>query len=519
MNRLKAFLIICFVNFLFIFFAGNGFAQGDAIQVNLGSYRSDNLDKQYDQDDWFKVNIPSNGKVDILVDCVYNPPYPPADVMVNVYNNSTSNSIYSGSVPAGQTRTYTNIPVEAGILYLKFYSQSPETGPKGYGFRVYNFAGTQTYAQVTFEANTVNSGSMSGSNYAQVSYRHNGNLQTVWVWDRGGSNVDMPVDVDLNSQYSYTETSTGADLYERFFALSGRTGQITGSRTVSVNYYHQYYVNYVAVTVNGGTAMSSSNKPTVTCKQYGNNYSVYPYDGNDVSLWVDAGSYSYSETSSGSSSTQRWSTIDSDKSRTLSISLTGIPLTVDYYQQYKPAITLSGTDSNHTVSIETRTLYGAPALLSGIYNSPWSDWCDVGSVLTFSELTTGTPSRSTTDTRIWTVNSDFNAAVNYEYATNVQNRYEMIPKQFYLSQNYPNPFNPTTTIKFQMPFLSFVTINIYNIKGELVKNIVSERMNAGHHSVIWNGTDNSGRQVGSGLYIYRMQTNDFTTVRKMIFVK
>ena len=141
--------------------------------------------------------------------------------------------------------------------------------------------------------------------------------------------------------------------------------------------------------------MSSLNKPTVTYKQYGSDNYAYPYDGNDISVWGDAGTYSYSETSSGSSSTVRWSTVDSDKSGSINLSKTVLPITVDYYQQYKPTITLSGTDSSHAVNIETRTLYGAPAAQSGIYISPWSDWCDVGSTLTFSESTTGIPSRST----------------------------------------------------------------------------------------------------------------------------
>ena len=92
-----------------------------------------------------------------------------------------------------------------------------------------------------FHANTVNSGSMSGSNYAQVSYYHNGNEWTIGVWD-GGASIDMPVDVDENSSYSYTSTSTGSVDDERFYAPSGRGGTITDPETVTVYYYHQYYV-------------------------------------------------------------------------------------------------------------------------------------------------------------------------------------------------------------------------------------------------------------------------------------
>ena len=89
-----------------------------------------------------------------------------------------------------------------------------------------------------------------------------------------------------------------------------------------------------------------------------------------------------------------------------------------------------------------------------------------------------------------------------------------------LHQNYPNPFNPETTISFSVTQTSsFVTLEIYNIKGQKVKTLVNEVLPAGEHSIIWNGKDSNGNRVGSGIYFYKLKTGDFQKVRKMILLK
>lgn len=86
-------------------------------------------------------------------------------------------------------------------------------------------------------------------------------------------------------------------------------------------------------------------------------------------------------------------------------------------------------------------------------------------------------------------------------------------------QNYPNPFNPETTIEFGIKENSNVLIEIYNIKGQKVKTLINGFREAGYHSVIWNGKDNSGKPVASGLYFYRMRTDNYSKIRKMILLK
>ena len=94
-----------------------------------------------------------------------------------------------------------------------------------------------------------------------------------------------------------------------------------------------------------------------------------------------------------------------------------------------------------------------------------------------------------------------------------------------LKQNYPNPFNPTTNIDFSLKEDSFVSLNIYNVRGQKVKTLVTDEMQAGNHSVVWNGKNDSGKSVSSGIYFSNFVTNnqngsgDYTSVKKMILLK
>jgi len=88
-----------------------------------------------------------------------------------------------------------------------------------------------------------------------------------------------------------------------------------------------------------------------------------------------------------------------------------------------------------------------------------------------------------------------------------------------LTGNYPNPFNPTTTISYEMARKGYVTIVVYNSKGQRVAGLVDGVKGVGVHNVVWNGQDESGRAVSSGVYFYRMTTGDFVSVKKMVMVK
>lgn len=88
-----------------------------------------------------------------------------------------------------------------------------------------------------------------------------------------------------------------------------------------------------------------------------------------------------------------------------------------------------------------------------------------------------------------------------------------------LNQNYPNPFNPETTISFNLPKAGATSLNVYNVKGQLVKTLVNAELGFGNHSIVWNGTDNNGAAVSSGVYYYRLNADNKTETRKMVLVK
>ncbi len=94
-----------------------------------------------------------------------------------------------------------------------------------------------------------------------------------------------------------------------------------------------------------------------------------------------------------------------------------------------------------------------------------------------------------------------------------------LPANFYLHPNYPNPFNPSTTISFDLPRRARVTLSIVNILGQEVKRLIDQVMSAGSHSVAWDGRDGSGEPAASGVYLYRLETDEGILSRKMLLLK
>jgi hypothetical protein len=89
-----------------------------------------------------------------------------------------------------------------------------------------------------------------------------------------------------------------------------------------------------------------------------------------------------------------------------------------------------------------------------------------------------------------------------------------LPTSYQLEQNYPNPFNPSTTIRFSVPQAGMVKVSVYDVLGKEVEVLVDQDMNAGSFNVTWDAS-----RFASGIYFYRMQANDFVSVKKMVLVK
>jgi hypothetical protein len=112
------------------------------------------------------------------------------------------------------------------------------------------------------------------------------------------------------------------------------------------------------------------------------------------------------------------------------------------------------------------------------------------------------------------VGTDRTAGITFDLATAIEGEPESIPATFELEQNYPNPFNPSTVIQYGLPRESDVTLDVYNIVGELVARLVDERQSAGRHRVTF---DAAG--LATGLYVYRLNAGGTSFTNKMMLVK
>ncbi|MFQ5651092.1 MAG: T9SS type A sorting domain-containing protein [bacterium] len=104
-------------------------------------------------------------------------------------------------------------------------------------------------------------------------------------------------------------------------------------------------------------------------------------------------------------------------------------------------------------------------------------------------------------------------------ATSVGERSNQVPQRFTLGQNYPNPFNPETVISYRTAESGRVELAIYNLLGQKVRALVDETQPAGAYAVSWNGTDDLGRPVSGGVYVYRLRSGYLTQTKKMILLQ
>lgn len=119
---------------------------------------------------------------------------------------------------------------------------------------------------------------------------------------------------------------------------------------------------------------------------------------------------------------------------------------------------------------------------------------------------------------VWLI--DDLALIGEKTAVLANDRHRTVPNQLALYQNYPNPFNSVTVIVYEINSLGlFVELNILNIKGQKIKTLLSKRQNRGRYFIAWNGKDERGLSVPSGVYFYQLRCSDFNAVRKMIIVR
>ena len=110
-------------------------------------------------------------------------------------------------------------------------------------------------------------------------------------------------------------------------------------------------------------------------------------------------------------------------------------------------------------------------------------------------------------------------AFEFDPATNINNKIIDKPVSFYLYQNYPNPFNSQTTIKYYLPKPGQVKVEIYNLLGQKIRKLINQPQISGTHQVVWDGRDENGNSVSSGVYIYNLICNKFSMSKKLLLLK
>ena len=94
-----------------------------------------------------------------------------------------------------------------------------------------------------------------------------------------------------------------------------------------------------------------------------------------------------------------------------------------------------------------------------------------------------------------------------------------IPEVFSLHQNYPNPFNPVTTLRYDLPENSLVNITVYDMLGRQVKTLMAQTQDAGYRSIIWDATNDYGKPVSAGIYLYQINAGQYISTKKMVLLK
>ena len=155
------------------------------------------------------------------------------------------------------------------------------------------------------------------------------------------------------------------------------------------------------------------------------------------------------------------------------------------------------------------------------FNSDVVEYYTPDSYYTFNQLEYNMPYYFRVATMVgqgeWSYYSDVVTATIEFVSTDVQNN--EIPFAFVLNQNYPNPFNPSTSISYTIPNKNSVSLNIYDVNGSLVRNLVNKNLEPGSYTVSWDGTNFYGSKVSAGMYFYKITSGSFVSTQKMIFLK
>jgi hypothetical protein len=180
---------------------------------------------------------------------------------------------------------------------------------------------------------------------------------------------------------------------------------------------------------------------------------------------------------------------------------------------------VDGDSLTYLFDVSSEMAFLETMLQSGESTSAWVEYSVLAEAIDSLNVVTGDWMVAVTD------GSDSVDASNGPYSFTVDatalaiDPANLIPEVFALHQNYPNPFNPVTTLRYDLPENSYVNVTIYDMLGRQVKTLVNQTQNAGFKSVIWNATNNYGKPVSAGVYLYKIQAGEFVQTKKMVLLK
>ena len=156
-----------------------------------------------------------------------------------------------------------------------------------------------------------------------------------------------------------------------------------------------------------------------------------------------------------------------------------------------------------------------------LFNSEVLEYYTPDSYYTFYQLEYNIPYYFRVATMVgqneWSYFSDI-VTVTIEFVSTDDQNME-VPFTFALHQNYPNPFNPSTSISYTIPEKNSVSLNIYDVNGSFIRNLVNENLEAGFYTISWDGKNVYGSEVSAGMYFYKIQSGSFASTQRMIFLK
>jgi hypothetical protein len=189
----------------------------------------------------------------------------------------------------------------------------------------------------------------------------------------------------------------------------------------------------------------------------------------------------------------------------------------DSQNQCKPAYYAAANVGNNYHALDSLISY-ADTLQESKYDP--ASWASLVSVLVSAKnaMTQNYSSTISAADVLGEVKDDLKTAIDGLIVVGVVNAGNNI-RSFALSQNYPNPFNPSTVISYQLSVGCVVKLSIYNMLGQKIKTLVNSFQSAGEHSITWDAMDAGNNQMSSGVYFYKLESNQQTLQKKMLLVR